>query len=82
MTDSVNGHCTNPTSLTCSSGKRLSSADVSKINRRVPGKPPFRKAQSAACMEISLPVTVEGEFPFTVDISVFTFQQNLITIYT
>ncbi|KAM6474905.1 syntaxin-binding protein 5-like isoform 1-T1 [Liasis olivaceus] len=57
--DSVNGHCTNPTSLTCSSGKRLSSADVSKINRRVPGKPPFRKAQSAACMEISLPVTVE-----------------------
>uniref|UniRef100_A0A8C6XDT4 Syntaxin binding protein 5L n=1 Tax=Naja naja TaxID=35670 RepID=A0A8C6XDT4_NAJNA len=57
--DSVNGHCTNPTSLTYSSGKRLSSADVSKINRRIPGKPPFRKAQSAACMEISLPVTVE-----------------------
>uniref|UniRef100_A0ACB8ET03 Syntaxin-binding protein 5-like n=1 Tax=Sphaerodactylus townsendi TaxID=933632 RepID=A0ACB8ET03_9SAUR len=55
--DHVNGHCTSPTSL--SSGKRLSSADVTKINRRVSGKPPFRKAQSAACMEISLPVATE-----------------------
>ncbi|XP_029875554.1 syntaxin-binding protein 5-like isoform X6 [Aquila chrysaetos chrysaetos] len=55
----VNGHCTSPTSQSCSSGKRLSSADVSKANRRGPGRPPFRKAQSAACMEISLPVTTE-----------------------
>ncbi|KAI4548356.1 hypothetical protein MG293_000686 [Ovis ammon polii] len=55
----VNGHCTSPTSQSCSSGKRLSSADVSKINRWGPGRPPFRKAQSAACMEISLPVTTE-----------------------
>ncbi|XP_015730103.1 syntaxin-binding protein 5-like isoform X8 [Coturnix japonica] len=58
--DHVNGHCTSPTSQSCSSGKRLSSADVSKANRRGPGRPPFRKAQSAACMEISLPVTTEG----------------------
>nr|XP_056703803.1 syntaxin-binding protein 5-like isoform X1 [Euleptes europaea] len=57
--DHVNGHCTSPTSLGCGSGKRLSSADVSKINRRVASKPPFRKAQSAACMEISLPVATE-----------------------
>uniref|UniRef100_A0A8C8VKU1 Syntaxin-binding protein 5-like n=1 Tax=Pelusios castaneus TaxID=367368 RepID=A0A8C8VKU1_9SAUR len=57
--DHVNGHCTSPTSQTCSSGKRLSSADVMKSNRRGPGRPPFRKAQSAACMEISLPVTTE-----------------------
>ncbi|XP_015277206.1 PREDICTED: syntaxin-binding protein 5-like [Gekko japonicus] len=57
--DHVNGHCTSPTSLSCGSGKRLSSADVTKINRRVPSKPPFRKAQSAACMEISLPVSTE-----------------------
>ncbi|EHB06669.1 Syntaxin-binding protein 5-like protein [Heterocephalus glaber] len=55
----VNGHCTSPTSQSCSSGKRLSSADVSKVNRWAPGRPPFRKAQSAACMEISLPVTAE-----------------------
>ncbi|KAL6029951.1 hypothetical protein STEG23_028879 [Scotinomys teguina] len=55
----VNGHCTSPTSQSCSSGKRLSSADVSKVNRWGPGRPPFRKAQSAACMEISLPVTTE-----------------------
>lgn len=58
--DHVNGHCTSPTSQSCGSGKRLSSADVSKANRRGPGRPPFRKAQSAACMEISLPVTTEG----------------------
>ncbi|XP_009994744.1 PREDICTED: LOW QUALITY PROTEIN: syntaxin-binding protein 5-like [Chaetura pelagica] len=57
--DHVNGHCTSPTSQSCGSGKRLSSADVSKANRRGPGRPPFRKAQSAACMEISLPVTTE-----------------------
>ncbi|XP_021564234.1 syntaxin-binding protein 5-like, partial [Carlito syrichta] len=55
----VNGHCTSPTSQSCSSGKRLSSADVSKVNRWGPARPPFRKAQSAACMEISLPVTTE-----------------------
>ncbi|XP_044143314.1 syntaxin-binding protein 5-like isoform X1 [Bufo gargarizans] len=57
--DHVNGHCTSPTSQSCSSGKRLSSADATKSNRRGPGRPPFRKAQSAACMEISLPVTTE-----------------------
>ncbi|KAM3935802.1 syntaxin-binding protein 5-like isoform 9-T10 [Leptodactylus fuscus] len=57
--DHVNGHCTSPTSQSCSSGKRLSSADGTKSNRRGPGRPPFRKAQSAACMEISLPVTTE-----------------------
>lgn len=57
--DHVNGHCTSPTSQTCGSGKRISSADGSKANRRGPARPPFRKAQSAACMEISLPVTTE-----------------------
>ncbi|XP_045707880.1 syntaxin-binding protein 5-like isoform X1 [Phyllostomus hastatus] len=59
LPDHVNGHCTSPTSHSCSSAKRLSSADVSKVNRWGPGRPPFRKAQSAACMEISLPVTIE-----------------------
>ncbi|XP_075710837.1 syntaxin-binding protein 5-like isoform X8 [Rhinoderma darwinii] len=57
--DHVNGHCTSPTSQTGGSGKRISSADTTKANRRGPGRPPFRKAQSAACMEISLPVTTE-----------------------
>ncbi|KAM9320903.1 syntaxin-binding protein 5-like [Gastrophryne carolinensis] len=57
--DHVNGHCTSPTSQTCSSGKRIS-ADGSKSNRRGSGRPPFRKAQSAACMEITLPVTNEA----------------------
>ncbi|XP_069744560.1 syntaxin-binding protein 5-like isoform X3 [Narcine bancroftii] len=55
--DHINGVCTSPTSQPCSTGKRLSIADTSKQNRRGPGRPPFRKAQSAACMEISLPVT-------------------------
>uniref|UniRef100_UPI00398EDAB9 syntaxin-binding protein 5-like isoform X4 n=1 Tax=Pristiophorus japonicus TaxID=55135 RepID=UPI00398EDAB9 len=55
--DHVNGVCTSPTSQPCNTGKRLSIADTSKLNRRGPGRPPFRKAQSAACMEISLPVT-------------------------
>ncbi|XP_041437340.1 syntaxin-binding protein 5-like isoform X8 [Xenopus laevis] len=57
--DHVNGHCTSPTSHTCISGKRTITADGVKANRRGPGRPPFRKAQSAACMEISLPVTSE-----------------------
>eukprot|EP00079_Xenopus_tropicalis_P031385 XP_017945156.1 PREDICTED: syntaxin-binding protein 5-like isoform X2 [Xenopus tropicalis] len=57
--DHVNGHCTSPTSQTCSSGKRIIASDGVKANRRGPGRPPFRKAQSAACMEISLPVTSE-----------------------
>ncbi|XP_067848437.1 syntaxin-binding protein 5-like isoform X2 [Heptranchias perlo] len=55
--DHVNGVCTSPTSQPCNTGKRLSIADTSKLNRRGPGRPPFRKAQSAACMEVSLPVT-------------------------
>ncbi|KAG8431911.1 hypothetical protein GDO86_019390 [Hymenochirus boettgeri] len=58
--DHVNGHCTSPTSQTCGSGKRISTTDGTKSNRRGPGRPPFRKAQSAACMEISLPVTTEA----------------------
>ncbi|XP_053312984.1 syntaxin-binding protein 5-like isoform X3 [Spea bombifrons] len=57
--DHVNGHCTSPTSQTGGSGKRISNTEGSKANRRGPGRPPFRKAQSAACMEISLPVTSE-----------------------
>nr|XP_015219342.1 PREDICTED: syntaxin-binding protein 5-like isoform X12 [Lepisosteus oculatus] len=55
--DHVNGHCTSPTSQPCATGKRVSSAEGTKHNRRGPGRPPFRKAQSAACMEISLPVS-------------------------
>ncbi|XP_067896034.1 syntaxin-binding protein 5-like isoform X1 [Heterodontus francisci] len=55
--DHVNGVCTSPISQPCNTGKRLSIADASKLNRRGPGRPPFRKAQSAACMEVSLPVT-------------------------
>ncbi|XP_075449011.1 syntaxin-binding protein 5-like isoform X2 [Ascaphus truei] len=58
--DHVNGHCISPTSQTCSSGKRIPSADAAKAHRRGPGRPPFRKAQSAACMEISLPATSEA----------------------
>uniref|UniRef100_A0A8C4X6K7 Syntaxin-binding protein 5-like n=1 Tax=Erpetoichthys calabaricus TaxID=27687 RepID=A0A8C4X6K7_ERPCA len=55
--DHVNGHCTSPTSQPCSTGKRIPNTEGAKLNRRGPGRPPFRKAQSAACMEISLPVS-------------------------
>uniref|UniRef100_A0A8C6WZN1 Syntaxin binding protein 5-like n=1 Tax=Neogobius melanostomus TaxID=47308 RepID=A0A8C6WZN1_9GOBI len=56
--DHVNGHCTSPTSQPCSAGKpRVPVAPEGRLARRGPGRPPFRKAQSAACMEISLPVS-------------------------
>ncbi|XP_014812669.1 PREDICTED: syntaxin-binding protein 5-like isoform X4 [Calidris pugnax] len=86
--DHVNGHCTSPTSQSCGSGKRLSSADVSKANRRGPGRPPFRKAQSAACMEISLPVTTEGYISRRAmlqqlhGISTFSHDERLYTAHT
>ncbi|XP_033473784.1 syntaxin-binding protein 5-like isoform X9 [Epinephelus lanceolatus] len=57
--DHVNGHCTSPTSQPCSSGKPRvpMGPEGPRLTRRGPGRPPFRKAQSAACMEISLPVS-------------------------
>ncbi|XP_032424368.1 syntaxin-binding protein 5-like isoform X10 [Xiphophorus hellerii] len=57
--DHVNGHCTSPTSQPCSAGKpRIPMGpEGPRLTRRGPGRPPFRKAQSAACMEISLPVS-------------------------
>uniref|UniRef100_A0A8C5NET8 Syntaxin-binding protein 5-like n=1 Tax=Gouania willdenowi TaxID=441366 RepID=A0A8C5NET8_GOUWI len=57
--DHVNGHCTSPTSQSCSAGKpRIPMGpEGPRLTRRGPGRPPFRKAQSAACMEISLPVS-------------------------
>ncbi|XP_060944691.1 syntaxin-binding protein 5-like isoform X1 [Limanda limanda] len=57
--DHVNGHCTSPTSQPCPAGKpRVPLApEGPRLTRRGPGRPPFRKAQSAACMEISLPVS-------------------------
>ncbi|MGH0153612.1 UNVERIFIED_CONTAM: hypothetical protein FKN15_051578 [Acipenser sinensis] len=55
--DTVNGHCTSPTSQPCSTGKRVSATEGAKLNRWGPSRPPFRKAQSAACMEISLPAS-------------------------
>ncbi|XP_059199442.1 syntaxin-binding protein 5-like isoform X4 [Centropristis striata] len=57
--DHVNGHCTSPTSQPCPAGKpRIPMGpEGPRLTRRGPGRPPFRKAQSAACMEISLPVS-------------------------
>ncbi|KAG7467302.1 hypothetical protein MATL_G00151890 [Megalops atlanticus] len=56
--DHVNGHCTSPTSQPCVAGKpRAPGPEGPRLSRRGPGRPPFRKAQSAACMEISLPVS-------------------------
>ncbi|KAM9447809.1 syntaxin-binding protein 5-like isoform 4-T4 [Salvelinus alpinus] len=57
--DHVNGHCTSPTSQPCSVGKSRNpgAPEGPRLTRRGPGRPPFRKAQSAACMEISLPVS-------------------------
>ncbi|XP_041115367.1 syntaxin-binding protein 5-like isoform X11 [Polyodon spathula] len=55
--DNVNGHCTSPTSQPCSTGKRVSATEGAKLNRWGPSRPPFRKVQSAACMEISLPAS-------------------------
>ncbi|KAM9484430.1 LOW QUALITY PROTEIN: syntaxin-binding protein 5-like [Salvelinus alpinus] len=61
--DHVNGHCTSPTSQPCSVGKpRITGVpEGPRLTRRGPGRPPFRKAQSAACMEISLPVSSHTE---------------------
>ncbi|XP_071210490.1 syntaxin-binding protein 5-like isoform X4 [Salvelinus alpinus] len=57
--DHVNGHCISPTSQPCSVGKSRNpgAPEGPRLTRRGPGRPPFRKAQSAACMEISLPVS-------------------------
>ncbi|XP_036400778.1 syntaxin-binding protein 5-like isoform X3 [Megalops cyprinoides] len=56
--DHVNGHCTSPTSQPCVAGKpRVPGPEGPRLSRRGPGRPPFRKAQSAACMEINLPVS-------------------------
>ncbi|XP_066542307.1 syntaxin-binding protein 5-like isoform X7 [Hoplias malabaricus] len=58
--DHVNGHCTSPTSQACVPGGRSrvpGGPEGPRLSRRGPGRPPFRKAQSAACMEVSLPVS-------------------------
>ncbi|XP_067299944.1 syntaxin-binding protein 5-like isoform X2 [Pseudorasbora parva] len=57
--DHVNGHCTSPTSQPCPSGRAKvpGGPEGPRLARRGPGRPPFRKAQSAACMEVSLPVS-------------------------
>ncbi|KAJ8350184.1 hypothetical protein SKAU_G00253140 [Synaphobranchus kaupii] len=58
--DHVNGHCTSPTSQSCAAGKPRAPPipEGPRLGgRRGPSRPPFRKAQSAACMEISLPVS-------------------------
>ncbi|KPP78431.1 syntaxin-binding protein 5-like [Scleropages formosus] len=58
VADHVNGHCTSPTSQHCATGRsRVPGPEGTRLSRRGPGRPPFRKAQSAACMEISLPVS-------------------------
>uniref|UniRef100_A0A8C9WAW4 Syntaxin binding protein 5L n=1 Tax=Scleropages formosus TaxID=113540 RepID=A0A8C9WAW4_SCLFO len=60
--DHVNGHCTSPTSQHCATGRsRVPGPEGTRLSRRGPGRPPFRKAQSAACMEISLPVSHSEE---------------------
>ncbi|TSQ01558.1 Syntaxin-binding protein 5-like [Bagarius yarrelli] len=57
--DHVNGHCTSPTVQPCVSGRPRDPGppEGPRLTRRGPGRPPFRKAQSAACMEVSLPVS-------------------------
>ncbi|XP_059417957.1 syntaxin-binding protein 5-like isoform X2 [Carassius carassius] len=57
--DHVNGHCTSPTSHPCLAGRAKvpGGPEGPRLARRGPGRPPFRKAQSAACMEVSLPVS-------------------------
>lgn len=59
VTDHVNGHCTSPTSQPCLTGRARvpGGPEGPRLARRGPGRPPFRKAQSAACMEVSLPVS-------------------------
>ncbi|XP_068557528.1 syntaxin-binding protein 5-like isoform X8 [Cebidichthys violaceus] len=53
--DHVNGHCTSPTSQP--KPRVPMGPEGPRLTRRGAGRPPFRKAQSAACMEISLPVS-------------------------
>ncbi|KAK1797726.1 hypothetical protein P4O66_008092 [Electrophorus voltai] len=59
VADHVNGHCTSPTSQACPPGRPRvpGGPEGPRLARRGPGRPPFRKAQSAACMEVSLPVS-------------------------
>ncbi|XP_076118572.1 syntaxin-binding protein 5-like [Alosa pseudoharengus] len=65
--DHVNGHCPSPASSQQAGvgGRgRMPGAAVGegpRLARRGPSRPPFRKAQSAACMEISLPVATHTE---------------------
>nr|XP_046219877.1 syntaxin-binding protein 5-like isoform X2 [Oncorhynchus gorbuscha] len=84
ISDHVNGHCTSPTSQPCSLGKsRIPGApEGPRLPRRGPGRPPFRKAQSAACMEISLPVSSlteesrENSFSFSRSSSVSSISRD------
>ncbi|XP_028848130.1 syntaxin-binding protein 5-like isoform X18 [Denticeps clupeoides] len=61
--DHVNGHCTSSSSQACAAGRARGPGgpEGPRLARRGPGRPPFRKAQSAACMEISLPVSSHAE---------------------
>uniref|UniRef100_A0A8C7C4M4 Syntaxin binding protein 5L n=1 Tax=Oncorhynchus kisutch TaxID=8019 RepID=A0A8C7C4M4_ONCKI len=88
--DHVNGHCTSPTSQPCSLGKsRIPGApEGPRLPRRGPGRPPFRKAQSAACMEISLPVSSlteesrENSFSFSRSSSVSSIGRDTKEVVT
>ncbi|XP_062391222.1 syntaxin-binding protein 5-like [Sardina pilchardus] len=65
--DHVNGHCPSPASsqqAVVGGRGRVTGGPAGegiRLARRGPGRPPFRKAQSAACMEISLPVATHTE---------------------
>ncbi|XP_032832668.1 syntaxin-binding protein 5-like isoform X2 [Petromyzon marinus] len=56
-TDQLNGVCTSPTAVqqSRSPAKRLAPSEAPKAKSRGPVRPPFRKAMSAACMEVSAP---------------------------
>ncbi|CAN0305306.1 unnamed protein product [Lampetra fluviatilis] len=55
--DQLNGVCTSPTAAqqSRSPAKRLAPSEAPKAKSRGPVRPPFRKAMSAACMEVSAP---------------------------
>ncbi|GAA6077463.1 syntaxin-binding protein 5-like isoform X6, partial [Tachysurus ichikawai] len=73
VSDHVNGHCTSPTSQPCVSGRPRApgAPEGPRLTRRGPGRPPFRKAQSAACMEVSLPVSSLTEGVCLVSITLY-----------
>uniref|UniRef100_UPI00358E8F4E syntaxin-binding protein 5-like isoform X2 n=1 Tax=Myxine glutinosa TaxID=7769 RepID=UPI00358E8F4E len=59
--DQLDGMCLNQPAPSRSTSKRMSNAETVRLRGRASVRPPFRKAMSAACMDVSTSVTSNGE---------------------